>query len=355
MEHIPRYVFWGFVILIGAALTAIWFISRPAPPPEAPLHGAGSTFVYPLMVQWSSAYEKKDGGCKIEYDSVGSGSGIKQIIGNKVDFACTDGPLTDGQLAKAREAGGEVVHIPLVLGAVVPAYNLAEVSGPLRFSGPVLADIYLGKITMWSDKAIKDLNPTYADRLPNKEIVVVHRSDGSGTTYIWTDYLSKVSEEWKKQFGVGLEVKWPTGVAEEGNEGVSERVKNTPASIGYVELTYAFRKDISFGLVRNREGEFVKAGVDSVKAAGNALVDVPDDLRYSLTDAPGKGSYPISGTTWAVVHVTQSGNKARQLFDFLFWVLDEGQEHVGLLLYVPLPDSLRERGHKQIRRIQGRN
>jgi phosphate transport system substrate-binding protein len=305
------------LILAAVAVAGGWGCGKTPKPPSA-LVGKGSTFVYPLMVQWTNAYAKTEQGCKVEYAAVGSGSGIRGIIENSVDFACTDGPLTEKQLAEARAAGGDVVHIPLVLGAVVPAYNLGAVAEPLRFSGPVLADIYLGKIKKWNDRAIKELNPKVADRLPDAEIVVVHRSDGSGTTYIWTDYLAKVSKEWAEKVGVGVEVRWPVGVAEAGNEGVADRVDKTPASIGYVELTYALRRDLAFGLVQNRENEFVRAGPRSIRrAAANGLKDIPEDLRYSLTNAPGKGSYPVCGTTWAIVRVNPPAGKGHQLLDFL--------------------------------------
>ncbi len=320
-------------------------------PQPVELHGEGSTFVSPLMRQWAPAYEKSENGCKLRYEGYGSGGGIKAIIANKVDFACTDAPLTDGELAKAREGGDDLVHVPLVMGAVVPVYNLPELTDALRFNGPVLADIYLGKIKKWNDKALQDLNPNA--KLPDKDIVVVHRSDGSGTTYVWVDYLAKVSPEWKEKVGVGTEVPWPVGVAEPGNDGVGKRVQQTAASIGYVELSYAYRLDLPFGLVQNREKEFVKAGVRSVQAAAdNGLANIPDDLRFSITDAPGKGSYPISGTTWAVVRVHQHGDKGRQLVDFLFWATDAGQEQADLLLYLRLPEPVLERSRKVIAKIQ---
>jgi phosphate transport system substrate-binding protein len=304
------------------------------------------------MVQWSSAYEKTEDGCRIDYEPLGSGSGIKAIIENKVDFACSEAPLTDEQLAKARATGGEVVHVPIVLGAVVPAYNLAEASAPLRFTGPVLADIFLSRVKKWNDKAIQDLNPGAV--LPDREIGVVHRSDGSGTTHIWTDYLAKVSPEWKDKVGVGTEVPWPTGKAEAGNEGVAKSVKETPGSIGYMELAYAVRRELAFGLVQNREKEFVKAGHDSVAAAvANALTDISDDLRYSLTDAPGKGSFPVCGTTWVLVHVNQPAEQGRHLVDFLYWALGDGQEEADVLFYLRLPEPLRLRAVEQLRKVQG--
>jgi phosphate transport system substrate-binding protein len=358
-DKVAKYLFWGFVLLVIGALVAIQLYTRPGPPPEPPLTGAGSTFVAPLMIQWSGIYEKTEGGRKIDYRAFGSGDGIDWFIAGKARFACTDGPLTDQQLARARAAGGEVVHVPLVLGAVVPAYNLPKVTGPLRFTGDVLARIYMGekypgkeedKILKWDHPALKELNPNA--KLPGDDIVVVRRSDSSGTTYIWTDYLAKASAPWRSGPGVGLEVAWPAGVAASGNEGVAERVKQTPGAIGYVELTYAYRKDLAFGLVRNREGEDIRAGVGSIRAAADGLKEVPDDLRYSLTDAPGKGAYPICGTTWAVVRLSQPGAEGRHLVHFLYWATDEGQGLAEGLLYVPLPEALRERARRQIGRLK---
>jgi phosphate transport system substrate-binding protein len=351
METAPRYVFLGFVVLVGGALVAIVLHQRNMTPPEPPIQGAGSTFVYPLMVQWSSQYEHTESGCRIGYRSLGSGTGIKYFMDKKVDFACSDAPMTDEQLAKIRQAGSEAVHIPLVLGAVVPVYNLPGVKAPLQFTGAVLADIYLGKIKKWNDKALSDLNT--AVELPDKAIVVVHRADGSGTTYIWTDYLSKVSAAWKKTVGVGAEVKWPVGHGEPGNEGVAEKVQKTSGSIGYVELTYAYRLDLAYGLVQNRAKEFVKANLASVtKAAESGLVEIPDDLRYSLTDAAGKDSYPIVGTTWAIVRTRQPREKGHKLVDFLGWAVGKGQDQVQGLLYARLPEALVARAEKKIEDIK---
>jgi phosphate transport system substrate-binding protein len=221
----------------------------------------------------------------------------------------------------------------------------------LRFTGPVLANIYLGKIKRWDDRALQELNPGM--QLPNENIVVVHRSDGSGTTYIWSDYLAKISPEWKKGVGVGTDLKWPTGDGEVGNEGVAEKVQKTPGSIGYVELTYAYRMDLSFGLVRNRENQFVKGTLPSItRAAANALGEIPNDLRYSLTDAPGKDSYPLVGTTWALVRVQQPPQKGTQLVNFLRWALGEGQDRVGDLFYARLPEALVGRATQKIDQIK---
>ena len=337
-------------VAVLCAVTAATGCKSSEPPAPVQLTGKGSTFVLPLMVQWSDAFAKTDNGCRIDYSGFGSGSGIKAVIDNTDDFGLTDGPLTDAQLAKVRQSGDDVLHIPLILGAVVPVYNLAEVEEPLRFSGPVLADIYLGKIKKWNDPKIKDLNPQAGARLPDKEITLVHRNDGSGTTYIWVDYLSKVSPEWKDKVGVGTEVAWPTGVAEPGNDGVGKRVGAAPGSIGYVELTYAHALDLQTGLVQNREKEFVKARPASIQAAvDNSLKDIPDDLRYSLTDPPGKGSYPVCGTTWMIVRLHQPPGKGGKLVDFLDWLTKEGQDYADELHYLRLPDKLlkRRRGQDQ--------
>jgi len=291
------------------------------------------------MVQWASEYERTEGGCKVSYRSLGSDGGVKFILERKVDFGCTDGPMTDEELAKARAGYADIVHVPLVLGAVVPAYNLAEVKDPLRFSGTVLADIFLGKIKRWNDRQLQELNPGV--NLPDKEIRLVHRLDGSGTTYIWSDYLSKVSPEWRKGPGTATELAWPTGAAESGNEGVATYIKQNSGTLGYVELAYAYRLELSFGLVQNREGEFTKASLESVKtAAHNALTIIPSDLRFSITDASGKDSYPICGTTWAVVYRKQTADKGKELVAFLRWVLGEGQENAETFFYAKLPDSL---------------
>jgi phosphate transport system substrate-binding protein len=314
------------------------------------LIGAGSTFVSPLVNQWSREYEKTEEGIRVSYEAHGSASGIRALLNKKVDFACTDAPLTDQEMAEAREVAGDVVHIPIVLGSVVPAFNLIKGPDSLRFSGPVLANIYLGRIKRWNDESLRKLNPGV--ELPDQEILVVHRSDGSGTTYIWTDYLAKVSTEWKEKVGVGSEVSWPAGVGEAGNKGIGERVKRTPGSIGYVELHYAYRLDLKIGLVQNREQEFVKGGIDPVAFAGTTLLtDIPKDLRFSLTDAPGKGSYPIAGATWIVVLTHQLPGKGRQLIDFLDWATGAGQEHVEELFYVPLPPVLLEKAKEKIRTI----
>jgi phosphate transport system substrate-binding protein len=303
-----------------------------------------------MMSKWAGEYDKAKG-VKINYQSIGSGGGIQQMTAKTLDFGCTDAPMNDEQLAKARETGGDVVHIPLVMGAAVAIYNLDEAKEALQFTGTVLADIFLGKIKKWNDQALKTLNPKA--NLPDKEISVVHRSDGSGTTHIWVDYLSKVSEEWKTKVGVGTSVNWPCGVGQKGSEGVSGHVKRSAGSIGYVELTYALQNNIQFGLVENKEGVFVKAGIDSVtEAAKGALSEIPNDLRYSITNAPGKDAYPISGTVWAVIYVKQPSDKGKAVVDFLRWVAHEGQRYAGDLHYAPLPPGLIERLDKKLDQVQ---
>jgi phosphate ABC transporter phosphate-binding protein len=314
------------------------------------LNGGGSTFVYPMMSKWSSEYDKAKN-VEVNYQSIGSGGGIQQMTAKTFDFGCTDAPMNEEQLKKASESGGEVVHIPLVLGAVVPAYNLAESKEPLVFTGPVLADIYLGKIKKWNDPALKELNPSAA--LPDKEIVVVHRTEGSGTTYIWVDYLSKVSDEWKTKVGVGASVNWPAGAAGKGNEGVAGRVKDTAGAIGYIELIYALQNNIKFGKVRNKEGAAIEASLESVTAAASAaLKEIRDDLRYSMTNADGKESYPISGTVWAVLYVNQPGAKGNAVVDFLRWVIHDGQQYAEGLKYARLPQGLAERADKKLGQVK---
>jgi phosphate transport system substrate-binding protein len=301
------------------------------------INGAGATFPYPIYSRWFAEYNKLHPDVQINYQSIGSGGGIRQLTNQTVFFGATDGPMTDAQL---RAAPGRILHFPTVLGAVVPIYNLPNVRAELKVSGPVLADIYLGQITKWNDPAIAKLNAGI--NLPGSAITVVHRSDGSGTTYIWVDYLSKVSAEFRTRVGVGTSVKWPAGVGAKGNEGVSGLVAQTPGSIGYVELIYALQAKIGYGSVQNASGEFVKASVDSVTAAATgAAPNMPADFRVSITDAPGKGAYPIASFTWLLLYENPS-NKAhsRIMVDFMKWALGEGQKFARELGYAPLPDRV---------------
>jgi phosphate transport system substrate-binding protein len=319
---------------------------------NAPLAGTGSTLIFPVMEKWVSQYQQAKG-VKVTYESVGSHAGVQRLSPGVFDFACTDVPLTDDQIDKARHEGGDVVQVPLVLGAVVPAYNLEEIKEPLTFSGPVLADIYLGKIHKWNEKVIQDLNPNVT--LPDKDIAVFHRKDGSGTTYIWTDYLARVSPEWKKTVGAGTSVSWQVGEGASSNKELAESMKKKAGSIGYLPLTYALDAQIPFGLVQNKEGTAVKPSMESVTAAAKAILpEIGEDLRFSLANAPGKDSYPISGATWAVVFAHQSGASGQTLADFLRWATHDGQEAAKSLKYAPLPSELAERVEKKLTAIQVR-
>jgi phosphate transport system substrate-binding protein len=315
------------------------------------LEGQGSTFVQPMMKTWTSAYAKETGTKPINYQGNGSGVGIKTMTQREADFGATDAPMNKEELTKAHEAGGDVVHIPLVMGAVVAAYNLPDVTEPLRFTGPVLADIYLGKIKKWNDPALTALNPQA--NLKDIDIVVVRRADSSGTTHIWTEYLAKVSPEWKEKVGVGKSVNWPVGVGAQHTDGVAGVIERTKGSIGYVEVQYALgSKNTHFGSVKNEAGEFILPSLESVTAAANSLANIPDDLCYSLTNAPGKESYPICGTTWAVMYEKQPEDKAKPLHDFLWWVVHDGQDMTKTLNYAPLPKRLIELVEKKLDRIQ---
>jgi phosphate ABC transporter phosphate-binding protein len=322
----------------------------PPPPTAIVLKGSGSTFIKPAMDHWLPLYEKQTG-VKIEYTGIGSGRGVANMVDKVLDFGCTDAFMTDAELAKARDANGEVVHIPLAMGAVVATYTLPDVEKQLRFTGPVLADIYLGKITKWNHGAIAACNPGVA--LPDLAITVVHRSDSSGTTFIWTDYLNKASPaEWAK-VGVGNVVKWPVGQGADKNQGVAKAVLQTKGAIGYVELSFALERNLKFARVQNQNGFYIEPTLESVTAAANAsLRTIPADLRYTLTDAPGDDSYPIAGTAWVVVYVNQSGARGRELVKFLRWTAREGQEHLKALRYAPLPPTLVARIDETLAKIR---
>lgn len=300
---------------------------------QVSLTGAGATFPKPLYEKWASAYSTAHPGVSINYQGIGSGGGIKQIIEGTVDFGATDGPMTAEQMKKAPSP---ILHVPMTMGAVVPVYNLPKVTKPLVFDGPVLADLYLGKITKWNDPRLAKLNPGVD--LPDESVNIVHRSDGSGTSYIWTDYLSKVSKEWESGPGRSTTVNWPTGRGAKGNDGVAADVKQNEGSLGYVELIYAANNNIAFGNVVNAAGKPVHASVETVSAAAASLMDVPADLRFSITNADGEQAYPVSSFTWILLYQEQQdAGKGKALVDFLWWATHDGQAMSASLEYAPLP------------------
>jgi phosphate transport system substrate-binding protein len=303
--------------------------------------GAGASFPYPMYSKWFDEYHKKDTNIEINYQSIGSGGGIKQVTEGTVDFGASDGPMNDDQLKAFQDKHGfAILHFPTVLGAVVPTYNIPGVTGDLNFTPEALAGIFLGKITKWNDPAIAGANKGV--NLPGNDIVVVHRSDGSGTSYIWTDYLSKVSEEWKNKVGKGSSVNWPVGLGGKGNEGVAGLVKQTSNGFGYVELIYAIQNKMPYGTVKNSSGAFIKADLAGVTAAAaGAAKSMPDDFRVSITDAPGKTAYPISSFTWLLIPAKFSdGAKRDAIKGFVKWMLADGQNYAEALSYAKLPKEV---------------
>ncbi len=299
------------------------------------LTGAGSTFDYPIFAKWFSEYSNAHPGVEINYQSIGSGGGILQVSNGLVDFGASDGPMTDALLAQSKV---KLVHIPVVLGAVVPVFNIPGISD-LRFSGETLADIYLGKISNWNDPRIAQDNPGV--KLPSMAINVIHRADGSGTTFIFADYLSKVSSAWKSGPGVGTSLNWPKGIGGKGSEGVTGLIRQLPGSIGYVELTYALQNHIAFGSVKNAAGKWVRASIPGVTEAAASVKNMPADFRVSITNAPGATAYPISSFSWMLVPVkAQDAAKGRVLRDFLSWMVKSGEAQVSSLYYAPLPQNV---------------
>jgi phosphate transport system substrate-binding protein len=330
---------WVMILALG------WL---PAPASGQMLvNGAGATFPYPLYSKWFEEYIKVDPEVRFNYQSIGSGGGIRQITERTVDFGATDGPMTDELLKKAP---AEILHIPTVLGAVVATYNLPG-SPKLAFSGDVLADIFLGKITKWNDDRIKALNPSAS--LPNQPIVVVHRSDGSGTTFIWVDYLSKVSPEWEKRVGRGTSVSWPVGLGGKGNEGVAGQVKQVPGALGYVELAYAITNKLPAASIRNQAGKLVEPTIESTTAAAAGVAkSMPDDFRVSMTNPPGADAYPIASFTWLLVYRDQPNEaKGRALVNFLWWAIHDGQKYPASLLYAPLPAPVVKQIEAKIKQV----
>jgi len=329
--------------VLAALLASACGGGQPADTAAAPqgavlvINGAGATFPYPIYSKWFDEYHKSNPQTQINYQSIGSGGGIRQVSNQTVFFGATDGPMTEEQL---KAAPGALLHFPTVLGADVPVYNLPGLSAELKFTGPLLADIFLGKVKKWNDPAIAKVNAGVT--LPDTDITVVHRSDGSGTTYIWVDYLSKVSPEWKEKVGVATSVNWPAGVGGKGNEGVAGLVSQTPGSIGYVELIYALQNKILFGAVQNASGEFVKATTDSVTAAAAAAAaSMPADFRVSITDAAGAGAYPVSSFTWLLLYEDPKDKaQSKAMVDFMKWALTDGQQFASQLGYAPLPQDV---------------
>ncbi len=332
------------IVLVGVSCA---LLATPAFA-QLQLNGAGATFPYPIYSKWFNEYIKVDPSVRFNYQSIGSGGGIKQITEQTVDFGASDGPMTDEQL---QAAPGHLMHFPTVMGAVALTYNVAGLTSGLQLTPEAIAGIFLGKITKWNDPALAAVNPGVT--LPSEDVIVVHRSDGSGTSYIFTDYLSKVSKEWNNKVGKGTAVNWPVGLGGKGNEGVTGLVKQTPFSIGYVELIYALSNELPFADVKNAAGTFIKPSLESVTAAAAAVAaNMPDDFRVSITNAPGAQAYPISGMTWLLVYEKQKdAEKGKKLVQFLSWMLRDGQKDAPELHYAPLPSSVVTKEEQAIRRI----
>jgi phosphate transport system substrate-binding protein len=313
------------------------------------LNAAGATFPYPMYSKWFDVYHQAHPSVQINYQSIGSGGGIRQLIDKTVDFGASDGPMNDEQL---KQASVPILHFPTVLGADVPSYNLPGLSAELNFTPDALAGIFLGKITKWNDPAITSANPGV--KLPSDDIVVVHRSDGSGTTYIWTDYLSKISPEWQSKVGKATSVNWPVGLGGKGNEGVAGLLEQTPDSVGYIELIYAIQNKIAYGRVKNSSGAFVKADLASVSAAAAAASKfIPDDFRVSITNPEGKAAYPIASFTWLLIPSKFSdAGKRDAVKDFLKWMMTDGQQYCEGLSYAKLPKEVVAKEMKAIAQIQ---
>lgn len=334
---------WTLAVIAATALSAGSVFAE-----TTLLNGAGATFPYPIYSKWFSEYKKANPSVEINYQSIGSGGGIRQFLDRTVDFGASDAPMNEEQMAKATSP---VLHIPTVLGAVVVTYNLPEVKGPLKLSPEAVSGIFLGKIKKWNDPAIAQINP--GANLPATDIMVAHRSDGSGTTAIFTDYLSKISAEWKQKAGAGTAVKWPTGLGGKGNEGVTGLVKQTPGAIGYVELIYAESNKLPVAQLKNKAGQFVSPTTKSVTAAAaGALKAMPADFRVSITDAEGKESYPISGFTYLLVWRQMQGVKGQELVKFLNWALKDGQKLAEPLSYARLPETLVKKVQAKVKEIQ---
>lgn len=319
---------------------------------QTTLNGAGATFPYPMYSKWFSEYHQLHSDIQINYQSIGSGGGIRQVTEGTVDFGASDMPMTDPQLVEAKgKLKTNVLNLPSVLGADVPAYNIPGVSGEVKFTPDALAGIFLGKVTKWNDKAITSVNPGV--NFPDRNIIVIHRSDGSGTTFIWTDYLSKISADWLSKVGRNTSVQWPIGLGGKGNEGVAGSIRQLQGSIGYVELIYAVQNKIPFGSVKNSAGNFVKASLDSVTAAAASAPKMPADFRVSITNAPGKDAYPISSFTWLLIpQQSKNAEKGKILTDFLNWMVTDGQKMTNALSYAPLPAAVVQKEKEAIKQVK---
>ncbi len=319
---------------------------------QTTLNGAGATFPYPMYSKWFNEYHNQHSNIQINYQSIGSGGGIRQVTEGTVDFGASDMPMTDAQLAEAQQKRStKILNIPTVMGANVPAYNIPGVKGDVKFTPEALAGIFLGKITKWNDPAITGANPGV--NFPDKPIIVVHRSDGSGTTFIWTDYLSKVSPEWESKVGRNTSVQWPIGLGGKGNEGVAGSIRQLAGSVGYVELIYAVQNNISFGSVKNAAGNFVKASLEGVTAAAASAPKMPADFRVSITNAPGKDAYPICSFTWLLIpQQSKDPAKGKILADFLNWMVTDGQKMSSALSYAPLPDNVVQKVKEAIKQVK---
>ena len=336
------------MLLVGLALAGVMWADN-----ALSINGAGATFPYPIYSKWFDEYHKKNANLQINYQSIGSGGGIKQLTEGTVDFGASDAIMNEDQLKAFQDKHGfGILHFPTVLGAVVPTYNIPDVSAELNFTQDALAGIFLGKITKWNDPAIADANKGV--NLPANDIVVVHRAEASGTSYIWTDYLSKISEEWKSKVGKGAAVNWPVGLGGKGNEGVAGLIKQTPNSFGYVELIYAIQNKMPYGRVKNSSGAFIKADLASVTAAASgAAKNMPDDFRVSITDAPGTTAYPVSSFTWLLVPAKFSdATKRDAIKGFVKWMLADGQNYTEALSYARLPKEVVAKELTALNKIQ---
>jgi phosphate transport system substrate-binding protein len=342
------YYLAGFLLLACVLIASSCSKERTASTTSASLNGAGATFPYPIYSKWFNEYNKLHPDVQINYQSIGSGGGIRQVGAKTVDFGASDMPLNDEQL---KTLNVPIVQLPTVLGSVIPAYNLSGVSGEIKFTPEALAGIYLGTIKSWNDKALTSANPGV--NLPNKPILVIHRSDGSGTTFVWTDYLTKVSPEWKSKVGSDTSVSWPVGLGAKGNEGVAGLVRQTDGAVGYVELIYALQNKMQFGPVKNSSGNFVKASLASTTAAAASVANMPADFRVSITNAPGADAYPISSFTYLLVPKDWNDKTKKDTFlQFLSWMLDKGQPMVEQLDYAPLPAKVQEMEKAAIKQMQ---